>query len=106
MEKTYLALVRGGEKSFLARSGEIRDALEFSDGRVSIGESCAAKFAATDWELLASSVRIFDCVNCQSIHMLCIVARCAPFVAQAYSAYRTETPAPYTPGTFLTQYVH
>ncbi|KAJ8586245.1 pseudouridine synthase [Rhizopogon salebrosus TDB-379] len=53
--KTYLALVRGGEKSFPARSGEIRDALEFSDGRVSIGESCAAKFAATDWELLASS---------------------------------------------------
>ncbi|KAG1740582.1 pseudouridine synthase [Suillus lakei] len=55
VEKTYLALVRGGEKSFPARSGEIRDALEFSDGRVSIGESCAAKFAATDWELLASS---------------------------------------------------
>ncbi|KAG2051141.1 pseudouridine synthase [Suillus hirtellus] len=53
--KTYLALVRGGEKSFPTRSGEIRDALEFSDGRVSIGESCAAKFAATDWELIASS---------------------------------------------------
>ncbi|KAG2357464.1 pseudouridine synthase [Suillus spraguei] len=46
VEKTYLALVRGGEKS---------DALEFNDGRVSIGESCAAKFAATDWELIASS---------------------------------------------------
>ncbi|KAG1761296.1 pseudouridine synthase [Suillus occidentalis] len=46
VEKTYLALVRGGE---------IRDALEFNDGRVSIGESCAAKFAATDWELIASS---------------------------------------------------
>lgn len=55
VEKTYLALVRGGEKSFPARSGEIRDALEFNDGRVSIGESCAAKFAATDWELIASS---------------------------------------------------
>ncbi|KAG2337805.1 pseudouridine synthase [Suillus weaverae] len=55
VEKTYLALVRGGEKSFPTRSGEIRDALECSDGRVSIGESCAAKFAATDWELLASS---------------------------------------------------
>lgn len=60
MGKTYLALVRGGEKSFPARSGEIRDALEFSDGRVSIGESCAAKFAATDWELLASSVCILE----------------------------------------------
>ncbi|KAG1773390.1 pseudouridine synthase [Suillus placidus] len=55
VEKTYFALVRGGEKSFPTRSGEIRDALECSDGRVSIGESCAAKFAATDWELLASS---------------------------------------------------
>ncbi|KAG0699617.1 pseudouridine synthase [Suillus ampliporus] len=55
VEKTYLALVRGGEKSFPARSGEIRDPLEFNDGRVSLGESCAAKFAATDWELLASS---------------------------------------------------
>jgi hypothetical protein len=53
--------VRGGEKSFPARSGEIRDALEFSDGRVSIGESCAAKFAATDWELIGSSVRTINC---------------------------------------------
>jgi hypothetical protein len=56
-----LALVRGGEKSFPTRSGEIRDALEFGDGRVSIGESCAAKFAATDWELIASSVRVINC---------------------------------------------
>lgn len=56
-----MALVRGGEKSFPTRSGEIRDALEFSDGRVSIGESCAAKFAATDWELIASSVRVINC---------------------------------------------
>ncbi|KAH7919460.1 pseudouridine synthase [Leucogyrophana mollusca] len=55
IEKSYLALVRGGEKSFTARSGEIRDALDIVDGRVSIGQSCNAKFAATDWELLASS---------------------------------------------------
>ncbi|KAH7907655.1 pseudouridine synthase [Hygrophoropsis aurantiaca] len=55
IEKSYLALVRGGEKSFPARSGEIRDALDIDDGRVSIGQSCNAKFAATDWELLASS---------------------------------------------------
>ncbi|KAH7882719.1 pseudouridine synthase [Phlebopus sp. FC_14] len=53
--KTYLALVRGGEKSFPERSGEIRDALEFNDGRVSVSDSCNAKFAATDWELIASS---------------------------------------------------
>ncbi|KIJ64315.1 hypothetical protein HYDPIDRAFT_133047 [Hydnomerulius pinastri MD-312] len=53
--KTYLALVRGGEKSFPARSGEIRDAIESINGRVSISQSCNAKFAATDWELIASS---------------------------------------------------
>ncbi|KAF8439877.1 pseudouridine synthase [Boletus edulis BED1] len=53
--KTYLALVRGGEKSFQTRSGEIRDPLESDDGQVSISQSCRAKFAATDWELVASS---------------------------------------------------
>lgn len=56
--KTYLALVRGGEKSFQARSGEIRDAIEADGGHVSISHSCKAKFAATDWELVASSVGI------------------------------------------------
>ncbi|EGO02906.1 hypothetical protein SERLA73DRAFT_165833 [Serpula lacrymans var. lacrymans S7.3] len=55
VEKTYLALVRGGEKSFPGTSGEIRDALEINDGRVSIGNSCSAKFAATDWELIGHS---------------------------------------------------
>ncbi|KAG6331756.1 hypothetical protein ID866_7330, partial [Astraeus odoratus] len=56
VEKTYLALVRGGEKSFPAKSGEIRDPVMINnDGRVSINESCDAKFAATDWQLVASS---------------------------------------------------
>ncbi|KAL4073853.1 pseudouridine synthase [Scleroderma citrinum] len=56
--KTYLALVRGGEKSFPAKFGEIREALETSkEGRVLIGTSCDAKFAATDWELIASSTK-------------------------------------------------
>ena len=54
--KTYLALVRGGEKSFQVRSGEIRDPLETDGGHVSISQNCKAKFAATDWELVASSV--------------------------------------------------
>lgn len=58
--KTYLALVRGGEKSFPARAGEIRDALESNNGRVSISQSCNAKFAATDWELVASSVGLIS----------------------------------------------
>ncbi|KAI6040264.1 pseudouridine synthase [Pisolithus marmoratus] len=57
--KTYLALVRGGEKSFPAKCGEIKDAIEInSDGRVSIGEHCNAEFAATDWELVASSRKV------------------------------------------------
>ncbi|KIK93591.1 hypothetical protein PAXRUDRAFT_828804 [Paxillus rubicundulus Ve08.2h10] len=56
--KTYLALVRGGAQSFSAQSGEIRDPLESINGRVSISQSCNAKFAATDWELIASSPRV------------------------------------------------
>lgn len=57
VSKTYLALVRGGAKSFPSKYGEIREALEINeDGRVSIGAACDAKFAATDWELIGSSV--------------------------------------------------
>ena len=58
VEKTYLALVRGGEKTFPSPSGEIRDALEINDGRVSIGQSCDAKFAATDWQVIGHSVSV------------------------------------------------
>ena len=57
VQKTYLALVRGGRKSFPDVQGEIREPLEFTDGRVSIGTTAQAKFAATDWELVGSSVR-------------------------------------------------
>lgn len=56
MEKIYLALVRGGRKSFPGRTGEIRDPLQFVDGRASIGTPEDGKIAATDWELVASSV--------------------------------------------------
>ncbi|KAI6033191.1 pseudouridine synthase [Pisolithus orientalis] len=57
--KTYLALVRGGEKSFPTKLGEIKDAIEINgDGRVSIGESCDAEFAVTGWELVASSRKV------------------------------------------------
>jgi len=55
VDKTYLALVRGGAQSFERSSGEIRNALQADEGRMSIGDSCSARFAATDWELLASS---------------------------------------------------
>jgi len=60
VEKTYLALVRGGRKSFSQTSGEIREALDFVDGRVSMGITAKAKFAATDWELLGSSVSLIS----------------------------------------------
>jgi len=55
VEKTYLALVRGGRKSFTESSGEIRQALDFVNGHASIGTTAKARFAATDWELLGSS---------------------------------------------------
>ncbi|KAH9985998.1 pseudouridine synthase [Russula compacta] len=70
IEKTYLALVRGGADKFLASEGEnsslkreglpVIDApLSFDDGRVRIhrhdGSSSNLKAARTEWELLASS---------------------------------------------------
>ncbi|KAF7967110.1 hypothetical protein HWV62_35877 [Athelia sp. TMB] len=55
IDKTYLALVRGGRKSFPETTGEIREPLDFTDGRVSLGATAKAKFAATDWELVGSS---------------------------------------------------
>jgi 23S rRNA-/tRNA-specific pseudouridylate synthase len=64
VEKTYLALVRGGEKSFDKRSGEIRVPLQIEDGRVSLSRDLSGKPAATDWELLASSVSPFVLPSC------------------------------------------
>jgi 23S rRNA-/tRNA-specific pseudouridylate synthase len=58
VHKTYLALVRGGELSFPGTSGEIRAPLKFTDGRVSLAGAKAGKMAATDWQLLGSSVRV------------------------------------------------
>ncbi|KAF8637100.1 hypothetical protein AX17_003005 [Amanita inopinata Kibby_2008] len=55
VEKIYLALVRGGEKSFPVKSGMITAPLECHDGRVSIHHSRRGKPSVTDWQLLASS---------------------------------------------------
>jgi len=55
VEKTYLALVRGGEESFPGQTGEIRALLKFVDGRASIGSATDGKLAETDWELISSS---------------------------------------------------
>ncbi|KAF8873162.1 pseudouridine synthase [Gymnopilus junonius] len=53
ISKTYLALVRGGEKSFSAMSGEIKEPLAYVDGRGDIKRG--GKEALTKWELVASS---------------------------------------------------
>ncbi|KAI0075176.1 pseudouridine synthase [Panus rudis PR-1116 ss-1] len=60
--KKYIALVRGGEKSFPGERGNIANTFVFKDGRVSLVTSEAdllqadkSKEALTEWELLASS---------------------------------------------------
>ncbi|KAF8213624.1 pseudouridine synthase [Mycena galopus ATCC 62051] len=61
VDKSYLALVRGGSQSFSQRSGQIRTFLEFPDGRATLlspGELPSTPNpteSQTDWELLASS---------------------------------------------------
>ncbi|KAJ7071395.1 pseudouridine synthase [Mycena amicta] len=58
VEKTYLALVRGGRQSFGDQtSGEIRAPLHYQDGRASIakGPQHEYKESVTRWELVASS---------------------------------------------------
>ncbi|KAH9936913.1 pseudouridine synthase [Amylocystis lapponica] len=62
VEKTYLALVRGGFASFPQRMGTIRGGLEFADGRVSLYNSnerktqgSERKLSETDWEVVAYS---------------------------------------------------
>jgi 23S rRNA-/tRNA-specific pseudouridylate synthase len=56
VEKTYLALVRGGSQSFPVHSGQVRAPLKFVNGRPSIGSLENGKRGETDWELVASSV--------------------------------------------------
>jgi len=57
VEKTYLALARGGRQTFPARSGQIRNYIKYDDGNALIVPERAGKPAATDWELVASSTR-------------------------------------------------
>jgi len=58
VEKKYLALVRGGEKSFGAHSGIITDRLLYKNGNGQVHRD--GKKAITEWKLLASSV---SCVS-------------------------------------------
>jgi 23S rRNA-/tRNA-specific pseudouridylate synthase len=53
-EKSYLALVRGGEKTFSETQGTIRASLLYDDGRPEIDPM--GKESITEWEVLASSV--------------------------------------------------
>ncbi|KAJ7139581.1 pseudouridine synthase [Mycena epipterygia] len=65
VDKTYLALVRGGSQSFFQKTGQIRTPLRYPDGRATIvteGELQALdpegpqpKESKTDWEVVASS---------------------------------------------------
>ncbi|KAF8064255.1 pseudouridine synthase [Lyophyllum atratum] len=55
VEKTYLAIVRGGTKSFPSGSGEIRAAIQYEDGRASLDPSPLGEPSFTEWELVASS---------------------------------------------------
>ncbi|KAA1473899.1 pseudouridine synthase [Dentipellis sp. KUC8613] len=55
--KSYLALVRGGAKTFPEPRGSIDSFLRVNDGRVSLStvDAPGSKPAQTDWELLATS---------------------------------------------------
>ncbi|PFH47445.1 hypothetical protein AMATHDRAFT_6747 [Amanita thiersii Skay4041] len=55
VEKTYLALVRGGKKTFPINSGIIKIPLQFQDGRVSLSTTRYGKPSVTEWELVGSS---------------------------------------------------
>lgn len=60
-EKAYLALVRGGEKSFPEKSGTIRHRLTIEQGRVALAKNKReGKETLTEWEVIASSVRIIS----------------------------------------------
>jgi len=53
VEKFYLALVRGGDKSFPVKSGVINVPLQHHNGTASLARK--GKSSVTEWEVLASS---------------------------------------------------
>ncbi|KAM6492004.1 Pseudouridine synthase [Amanita muscaria] len=62
VEKFYLALVRGGDKSFPVKSGVINVPLQYHNGTASLARK--GKSSLTEWEVLASSVRVSYSVPC------------------------------------------
>lgn len=55
VEKTYLALVRGGNTSFTSTRGQIRTPIQYTDGRASLDLSGLGTPSVTDWDLVGSS---------------------------------------------------
>jgi 23S rRNA-/tRNA-specific pseudouridylate synthase len=68
VEKTYLALVRGGAKSFPSTASQIRSPIQYVNGRASLDSSDLGKPSSTDWELICSSVSfsLLDAVTFRS----------------------------------------
>ena len=56
VEKNYLALVRGGIKSFSSTHGQIRSPIQYTDGRAAVHFSDLGSPSVTGWELVGSSV--------------------------------------------------
>lgn len=55
IKKSYLAIVRGGKKTFSTKRGTVNDAIFVSEDGVRIDRK-RGRMALTDWELLGSSV--------------------------------------------------
>ena len=58
VQKVYLALVRGGAKSFFSTGGQIRSPIQYVNGRASLDPSDLENPSITDWELVGSSVSL------------------------------------------------
>lgn len=58
VEKTYLALVRGGNTSFTSTRGQIRTPIQYTDGRASLDLSGLGTPSVTDWDLVGSPVSL------------------------------------------------
>ena len=76
VEKTYLALVRGGEGSFSSNQGELRSAIQYTNGYASLDTSGNGKPSLTDWEVVGESVSQF--MNCRVVYCLEVAQRIAP----------------------------
>jgi len=85
VEKTYLALVRGGRKSFPCNSGRINAPIQYTDGRATLDLLQDCKPSITEWELVDSSV------SCNFIYEVLL-----PILSEAYRPFISPSfQAPY-----------